>query len=98
MRRAEGRSRGLSAPPGGGQSVRGLRAPKRLGIMKTGDVPMSFLYSDSNKRYHTYSYAMRRRFGGKVMRVSLNAGFTCPNIDGTKGRGGCVFCLSLIHI
>ena len=53
---------------------------------------MSFLYSDSNKRYHTYSYAMRRRFGGKVMRVSLNAGFTCPNIDGTKGRGGCVFC------
>ena len=51
---------------------------------------MSFLYSDSNKRYHTYSYAMRRRFGGKVMRVSLNAGFTCPNIDGTKGRGGCV--------
>ncbi len=51
-----------------------------------------FPFSDSNKRYHTYDYAMRRRFGCKVARVSLNAGFLCPNIDGKKGRGGCTFC------
>lgn len=51
-----------------------------------------FPYSDGNKRYHTYDYAMRRRFGGKVARVCLDAGMTCPNLDGTKGRGGCVYC------
>lgn len=51
-----------------------------------------FPYSDSNKRYHTYTCFLSRRFGGKVSRVPLNAGFTCPNLDGTKGRGGCVYC------
>lgn len=51
-----------------------------------------FPYSDSNKRYHTYDYALRRRFGQKVGRVSLSGGFTCPNRDGTKGTGGCCFC------
>ncbi len=51
-----------------------------------------FPYSDTNKRYHTYTYFLKRRFGGKVSRVSLNAGFTCPNIDGTKGTGGCAYC------
>lgn len=51
-----------------------------------------FPYSDSNKRYHTYHYAMRRRFGGRIARVCIDAGMTCPNIDGTKGRGGCVYC------
>jgi radical SAM protein (TIGR01212 family) len=33
------------------------------------------------------------KYGSKVMKISLNAGFTCPNIDGTKGTGGCIFCL-----
>lgn len=51
-----------------------------------------FPYSDSNKRYHTYAYAMGRRFGGRVSRVCVDAGMTCPNIDGTKGWGGCVYC------
>lgn len=51
-----------------------------------------FPFSGGNKRYHTYDYAMRRRFGGKIARVCLDAGMTCPNIDGTKGRGGCVYC------
>lgn len=52
----------------------------------------SFPYSDDNKRYHTWNYHLRHKFGGKVMKVSLNAGFTCPNIDGTKGVGGCTYC------
>lgn len=35
---------------------------------------------------------MHKKFGKKVFKVSLNAGFTCPNIDGTKGVGGCIYC------
>lgn len=53
-----------------------------------------FPYSDDNKRYHTWNYHLRHTFGGKVFKVSLNAGFTCPNIDGTKGVGGCTYCSS----
>lgn len=51
-----------------------------------------FIYSDDNKRYHTWNYHLRNKFGCKVMKIALNAGFTCPNIDGTKGYGGCVYC------
>lgn len=51
-----------------------------------------FPYSDDNKRYHTLSFENRRRFGGKVMKAVIDAGFTCPNIDGTRGVGGCAFC------
>lgn len=51
-----------------------------------------FKYSDDNKRYHTWNYHLRHRFGCKVMKLALNAGFTCPNIDGSKGRGGCIYC------
>ena len=53
-----------------------------------------FLYSLDNKRYHTYNYYLTSRFGEKVSRISLNGGFTCPNIDGTKGTGGCIYCSS----
>ena len=51
-----------------------------------------FAYSDSNKRYHTYNYFLKQKFGGKVAKLSLDAGFSCPNIDGTKGHGGCTYC------
>ncbi len=51
-----------------------------------------FPYSDSNKRYYTWDYYLRRRYGGKVFKISLDAGFSCPNIDGTKGEGGCTYC------
>lgn len=51
-----------------------------------------FPYSDDNKRYHTWNYHLRTKFHSKVFKVSLNAGFTCPNIDGTKGYGGCTYC------
>ena len=52
-----------------------------------------FIYSDDNKRYHTWNYHLRHKFGCKVMKLALNAGFTCPNIDGSKGRGGCTYCM-----
>ena len=51
-----------------------------------------FKFSDDNKRYHTWNYHLRHKFGCKVMKLALNAGFTCPNIDGTKGHGGCTYC------
>ncbi len=52
----------------------------------------SFLYSLDNKRYHTLNYFYKKKFNSKVCKISLNAGFTCPNIDGTKGTGGCIYC------
>jgi len=51
-----------------------------------------FKYSDNNKRYHTLDYFYRKKFNSKVFKVSLNGNFTCPNIDGTKGTGGCIYC------
>lgn len=51
-----------------------------------------FPYSYDNKRYHTYNYYLRNKYKQKIAKVSLNAGFTCPNRDGTCGIGGCVFC------
>lgn len=51
-----------------------------------------FQFSQDNKRYHTYAYALRQRYGIRVARVPLDGGFTCPNRDGTKGVGGCTFC------
>jgi radical SAM superfamily enzyme len=44
-----------------------------------------FKYSDSNKRYHTLDYFYKHKFNSKVFKVSLNAGFTCPNKDGKVG-------------
>ena len=51
-----------------------------------------FKYSNTNKRYHTLDYYYKNRFNEKVFKVSLNAGFSCPNIDGTVGYGGCIYC------
>ena len=56
---------------------------------------MNFLYSDTNKRYHTLDYFYRKKFGKKVFKVSLNAGFSCPNKDGKVGYGGCIYCSKL---
>ena len=53
-----------------------------------------YKYSDSNKRYHTYDYYLRQTFGGKCAKIPIDAGFTCPNIDGRCGVGGCIYCSS----
>jgi radical SAM protein (TIGR01212 family) len=45
-----------------------------------------------DKRYHTWNYHLRQQFGEKVFKVMLDAGFTCPNRDGTIATGGCTFC------
>ncbi len=42
--------------------------------------------------FNSYAGYFRRTFGGRVQKVAVNAGFTCPNRDGTVGTGGCTFC------
>lgn len=46
----------------------------------------------SDKRYYTFNEHLRQEFGEKIYKVSLDAGFTCPNRDGTLGRNGCIYC------
>ena len=43
-------------------------------------------------RYHAYQHFLKQRFGSKIKKVSVDAGFTCPNVDGTVAIGGCSFC------
>ena len=45
-----------------------------------------------NRRYHNYNYYLQNSYGEKIRKVSLHGGFTCPNRDGSKGFGGCVYC------
>ncbi len=52
----------------------------------------NFLYSLDNKRYHTHNFHLKSTFGSKVVKVPVDAGFSCPNIDGTISCGGCIFC------
>ncbi|MBR1872692.1 MAG: hypothetical protein IJ795_05745 [Bacteroidales bacterium] len=44
------------------------------------------------KRYNSYAGYLRRRYGQRLQKLVIDAGFTCPNRDGTLGRGGCTFC------
>src|SRR2546425_12691920 len=46
----------------------------------------------SEHRYRSFGRFLRERFGARVFRVTIDAGFTCPNVDGTVTTGGCVFC------
>ena len=51
-----------------------------------------FRFADGGKRYHTYDYWLKSTFGGKCAKIPLDAGFSCPNLDGTCGHGGCIYC------
>lgn len=53
-----------------------------------------FSYTIDNKRYHTLNYHLIKTFGEKVYKAVIDAGFSCPNIDGTVGVKGCAYCLS----
>ena len=45
-----------------------------------------------DKPYYDFGDFLKKNFDGKVQKISINAGFTCPNRDGTKGYGGCTYC------
>lgn len=57
-------------------------------MIATPSIPAEF----SGRRYHVYNDWVRRTHGGRVQKISIDAGFTCPNRDGTLGQGGCSFC------
>ena len=61
---------------------------KKINQRKTNPFP----HTDTNKRYYTYDYYLRRTFGGKCAKIPLDGGFTCPNIDGRCSVGGCIYC------
>ena len=54
-----------------------------------------FKYSNTNKRYYTLDYYYKEKYGCKISKISLNLDLTCPNKDGTKGYGGCIYCSRL---
>lgn len=53
---------------------------------------VEWAWVDEGLHFNAFGAALRRRFGGRIQRVSLDAGFTCPNVDGAVVRGGCNFC------
>ena len=50
------------------------------------------IYYPDGKRYYTFDSFMKQKFGCKIAKITLNGGFTCPNRDGTKAFGGCIYC------
>ena len=51
-----------------------------------------FDWRNQGLRYYQYNFHLRSTFGFRVQKVSIDAGFTCPNVDGSVAIGGCVFC------
>ena len=49
-------------------------------------------FFNTNKRYSQFSQYLKAELGDKVYKVTIDAGFSCPNRDGTISRGGCIFC------
>ncbi|RIK75692.1 MAG: TIGR01212 family radical SAM protein [Planctomycetota bacterium] len=49
-------------------------------------------WREAGLRYYAYNYFLRHRFGQRIHKVSVDAGFTCPNVDGAVATGGCTFC------
>ncbi len=50
------------------------------------------MFNGTDKRYNQFSAHLKNKFGVKVYKITLDAGFSCPNRDGTISRGGCIFC------
>ena len=63
-------------------------------MKKTQRTENPYKNTDSNKRYFTYDYYLRKKYGKKLARIPLDMGLTCPNIDGRCGVGGCIYCSS----
>ena len=49
-------------------------------------------FDENNKRYNLFSSYLKKKFNEKVYKVTLDAGFSCPNRDGTLSKTGCIFC------
>ena len=79
-----------------GFACNGLYASHRTPFSYRGSMKQNetnpFEFSDSNKRYYTYDYFMKKKYGGKCAKIPIDIGLTCPNIDGKCGYGGCIYC------
>ena len=70
-----------------------MKAIKTSDRLSTSAEKKSFLpLGDSTKPYRDLNTHLREAFGKKVYKIALSTPFTCPNRDGTKGVGGCMFC------
>ena len=49
-------------------------------------------YNGTDKRYSQFSQHLKNKFGAKVYKITIDAGFSCPNRDGTISNCGCIFC------
>lgn len=58
--------------------------------MTLNDQPLPIIFGD--KRYHSWNFHLRQQFGEKIFKIPLDAGFDCPNRDGSVASGGCTFC------
>ena len=61
-------------------------------MKKTQRTENPYKNTDSNKRYFTYDYYLRKKYNKKLARIPLDMGLSCPNIDGRCGVGGCIYC------
>jgi radical SAM protein (TIGR01212 family) len=70
------------------QDIWNTDVPAFTGLRKTRDA------DEAAERMNTINYWLKQRFHKKMIKLSLDGGFTCPNRDGSKGTGGCIFCSS----
>lgn len=54
--------------------------------------PAAWGWKEAGFPYYSYNYYLKQRFGRRIQKVSVDAGFTCPNVDGSVAVGGCTFC------
>ena len=50
------------------------------------------IFNGTDKHYNQFSAYLKNKFGVKVYKITIDAGFSCPNRDGTISTGGCIFC------
>lgn len=68
------------------------RQNKTMQLKNSSEPVFSFVNGAKSKRYYTFSEYLYSKFGKKVYKITLDAGFSCPNRDGTISTGGCIFC------
>jgi len=74
--------------------VSSINPPEGLSAVPAAEMPDKtvFDWRRAGLRYYHYNFFLRSRFGYRVQKVSVDAGFSCPNVDGTVAIGGCTFC------
>ena len=61
-------------------------------VSPTADFDPRLAWQEEDLLMNSFGAFLKRKFGGRTQRVSIDAGFTCPNVDGAVARGGCNFC------